>query len=94
MPDPAPAPPKERTLQKRAGHQADLLTAGLGILTFAVCCLPASGWAQRTVVASVDDRQNFDRLLVVDCLLPGQVQLPQVAFRLAGANTFCAGTRI
>lgn len=33
MPDPAPAPapPKERTLEKRAGHQADLLTAGLGM---------------------------------------------------------------
>ena len=30
MPDPAPAPAKERTFEKRVGHQADLLTAGLG----------------------------------------------------------------
>ena len=30
--------------------------------------------APNTIVAMVDDRQNADRLLVVDCLLPGQVR--------------------
>jgi len=74
--------------------------AGLGVATLALCCLPTSGWAQRTAVAAVDDRQNFDRLLVVDCLLPGQVRqlgtgvtylAPRRAIKTTGAECAIRG---
>jgi hypothetical protein len=61
-------------LSALARRMQGVARAGLGVATLALCCLPTSGWAQRTAVAAVDDRQNFDRLLVVDCLLPGQVR--------------------
>ena len=74
--------------------------AGLGVATLALCCLPTSGSAQRTAVAAVDDRQNFDRLLVVDCLLPGQVRqlgtgvtylAPRRAIKTTGAECAIRG---
>jgi predicted nucleic acid-binding Zn-ribbon protein len=40
----------------------------------AVACQTAAFAAPNAVVASIDDRQNADRLLVVDCALPGQVR--------------------
>ena len=74
--------------------------AGLGVATLALCCLPTSGWAQRAAVAAVDDRQNFDRLLAVDCLLPGQVRqlgtgvtylAPRRAIKTTGAECAIRG---
>ena len=49
------------------------LSVGLSVLLcMFVQCTPGIA-AQGPVVASSDDRQNADRLMVVDCLLPAQV---------------------
>src|SRR5450755_2224776 len=49
-----------------------LPTAGAIIVTLA--CQGVALAAPNAMVALADDRQNADRLLVVDCLLPGQVR--------------------
>jgi hypothetical protein len=56
----------------RGGVQA--LAPGLGGIALALVCASASVAAADSSVASLDDRRSADRLLVVDCLLPGQVR--------------------
>jgi hypothetical protein len=46
----------------------------LAALAGCVICYPQYAAAADMVVATLDDRQNADRLLIVDCLLPGQVR--------------------
>jgi len=47
---------------------------GAGAIAISLVCQSAGIAAPNTMVAVADDRQNADRLLVVDCLLPGQVR--------------------
>jgi hypothetical protein len=47
---------------------------GAGAIIIYLACQSAGLAAPNTMVAVIDDRQNADRLLVVDCLLPGQVR--------------------
>ncbi len=47
---------------------------GLALVASAITCCGSSFAAPGSSVALIDDRQNADRLLVVDCLLPGQVR--------------------
>ena len=73
------------TFETRTGTMKDCESLGFGsafraarMAAPAFACVvlgwgPAS-WAQGVATAAVDDRQNVDRLLVVDCLLPGQVR--------------------
>ncbi|MET0441253.1 MAG: caspase family protein [Casimicrobiaceae bacterium] len=49
------------------------LSVGLSVLLCMFMHCPPGIAAQGPVVASSDDRQNADRLMVVDCLLPAQV---------------------
>ena len=84
-----------------AGHVRRAVRVGLGVVTLSFCCLSASAGAQGTAKATVvDDRQNFDRLLVVDCLLPGQVRqlgtgvtylAPRRAIKTTGADCAIRG---
>ena len=53
---------------------AGALRSGTGVMAIALLCSGTSLAASDTPVASLDDRRNADRLLVVDCLLPGQVR--------------------
>src|SRR5260370_8603489 len=53
---------------RRASEVRILLAALAG---WVICYSPFAATADM-VVATVDDRQNADRLLIVDCLLPGQ----------------------
>src|SRR6266566_2986925 len=48
--------------------------SGAGVIIFNLACQSAGLAAPNPMVAMVDDRQNADRLLIVDCLLPGQVR--------------------
>ena len=50
------------------------LTSGSGFIAAALMCASTSMAAADSPVASLDDRRNADRWLVVDCLLPGQVR--------------------
>src|SRR6266516_2152862 len=45
-----------------------------GVIFLGLACQSAGLAAPNPMVAMVDDRQNADRLLIVDCLLPGQVR--------------------
>src|SRR6202790_5381338 len=47
---------------------------GPGAMISSLVCQSASLAAPNTMVAVVDDRQNADRLLVVDCMFAGQVR--------------------
>jgi Caspase domain/Sel1 repeat len=47
---------------------------GAGAIIIGLVCQSAGLAAPSTMVAVIDDRQNADRLLVVDCMLPGQVR--------------------
>jgi hypothetical protein len=47
---------------------------GAGAIIISLTCQSAGLAAPNNVVAVIDDRQNADRLLVVDCMLPGQVR--------------------
>src|SRR5437762_11778650 len=47
---------------------------GAAAIIFNLACQSAGLAAPNPMVAMVDDRQNADRLLIVDCLLPGQVR--------------------
>jgi hypothetical protein len=47
---------------------------GAGAIIISLVCQAAGLAAPNTMVAVIDDRQNADRLLVVDCMLPGQVR--------------------
>jgi hypothetical protein len=59
-------------IRTRQGTLRQLPAAAAFVVVLA--CQPAGLQAQGTKVALVDDRQNADRLLIVDCLLPGQVR--------------------
>src|SRR2546430_437859 len=45
-----------------------------GAIIISLVCQSAGLAAPNAMVAVIDDRQNADRLLVVDCMLPGQVR--------------------
>lgn len=47
---------------------------GALVVFLSLTCQSAGLAAPNPMVAMVDDRQNADRLLIVDCLLPGQVR--------------------
>src|SRR5438477_64962 len=47
---------------------------GAGAIIISLVCQSAGLAAPNAMVAVIDDRQNADRLLVVDCMLPGQVR--------------------
>src|ERR1700693_3397906 len=47
---------------------------GALVIFLSVACQSTGIAAPNPMVAMVDDRQNADRLLIVDCLLPGQVR--------------------
>src|SRR5229473_1429489 len=47
---------------------------GAAVIILSLACQSAGLAAPNPMVAMVDDRQNADRLLIVDCLLPGQVR--------------------
>jgi caspase domain-containing protein/Sel1 repeat-containing protein len=47
---------------------------GAGAIIISLVCQSSGLAAPNPMVAMADDRQNADRLLVVDCMLPGQVR--------------------
>ena len=53
---------------------ASALQSMPGAIAIALICSSTSAAAADARVASLDDRRNADRMLVVDCLLPGEVR--------------------
>jgi hypothetical protein len=90
---------KYRSPGTRSKARAVLLGAAAVAAVHVLCASPAA-FAQGTAVAAVDSRQSIDRLLVVDCLLPGQVRqlgtnitylAPRRAIKTTGADCAIRG---
>jgi Caspase domain/Sel1 repeat len=62
---------RERVLVRRVRR---VLRLGVWAIAGTLSVCPQGGSAADVAVAMVDERQNADRLLIVDCLLPGQVR--------------------
>src|ERR1700694_1791611 len=73
---------------------------GAGAIIISLVCQSTGLAAPNTMVTVIDDRQNADRLLVVNCMLPGQVRqlgtgitymAPRRAIKTTGSE--CASRR-